>query len=168
MGKFQIYTDGSSHGNPGLGGWGLIVMNADTIVYAEHDACDYTTNNREELKGMLQALIYANEHPNHSFVIYSDSAYCVNICTDWIYTWAKNNWQNSKKQTVENLDLIQELYSYLHADDAEEWQICNFRIEKVAGHMGLLGNELADALATFNSKKYDELVISNNLYEAIQ
>ena len=165
MKKYQIYTDGSSRGNPGPGGWGVAVFHDNTIVYAEHDFCSYTTNNREELKSILQALQFAAERPKDSFTIYSDSAYCVNICTNWIETWAKNNWKNSKKQTVENLDLIKELYSYLHADPADEWQVCNFRIEKVEGHVGLIGNEIADALATNNTKKFDELIIAHNILE---
>jgi len=93
MAKYYAYTDGSSRGNPGPGGWGMIVMSGDDseILFLEHDSEDNVTNNRMELKAMICALNYAESNPQHQFVIYSDSAYVVNSITQWADTWAKNN-----------------------------------------------------------------------------
>lgn len=154
MAKYNIYTDGSSRGNPGAGGWGMIVMNEDDgkIIFIEHDSEDQVTNNRMELKAILCALQYAEDHPNDLFTIYSDSAYAVNSYNTWMRGWAANGWKNSKKQTVENLELMQALHGYLVRP------FFNAEVRKCDGHAGDTGNELADALATHNSKKFNELV----------
>ena len=154
MNKYHIFTDGSSRGNPGPGGWGMLVMNEDEdkILFTEHDIEERTTNNRMELKAIICAFEYAEDHPNDYFIIYSDSAYAVNSCNSWIRNWAANGWKNSKKQTVENLALMQALHSYLVRP------FFNAEVRKCDGHAGDTGNELADALATLNWKKYHELV----------
>ena len=153
MTKYHIYTDGSSRGNPGAGGWGIIVMNEEDteIIFTERDTDEYTTNNRMELKAMICAFEYAEEHPKDYFIIYSDSAYVVNSCNSWIRGWAANGWKNSKKQTVENLDCMQMLHSYLSRE------FFNAEVRKCKGHEGELGNELADALATGDIRKYNTL-----------
>lgn len=142
--RYKIFTDGSSRGNPGPGGWGLIILNEqeDKVIFTECDRENPTTNNRMELKAMIAALQYAAEHDEDSFIIYSDSAYVVNSCNNWIWTWVKNNWRNSKKQEVENLDLMKEIYAHLSRD------FFNAEVKKCDGHSGVIGNELADALAT--------------------
>lgn len=141
---YHCYTDGSSRGNPGPGGWGLIILNEqeDKVIFTENDRENPTTNNRMELKAMIAALQYAAEHDEDIFIIYSDSSYVVNSCNDWIWRWVKNNWRNSKKQEVENLDLMKEIYGYLSRD------FFNAEVRKCEGHKGVAGNELADALAT--------------------
>ena len=164
MAKYYIYTDGSSRGNPGPGGWGLVVMNEqeNEIIFTEHDSDNPTTNNRMELKAMICAFQYAEDHPEDYFIIYSDSAYVVNSVNSWIRGWAANGWKNSKKQTVENLDLMQELHSYLIRD------FFNAEVRKCDGHAGVVGNELVDAIATSNWKKYQELVDYWNIQEPIE
>lgn len=154
MAKYNIYTDGSSRGNPGAGGWGMVVMNEDDgkIIFIEHDSEDQVTNNRMELKAILCALQYAEDHPNDLFTIYSDSAYAVNSYNTWMRGWAANGWKNSKKVTVENVDLMKELYTY-HLRP-----FFNADLKKCDGHSGDIGNELADSVATHNWKKYAELV----------
>lgn len=153
MARYNIYTDGSARFNPGAGGWGAVVLNEEenSIVFMEHDTEEYTTNNRMELKALICALNYAESHPQDQFIIYSDSAYAVNACRDWIFSWARNGWVNSKKKTVENLELMQGIYAHLKRPYP------NFRIEKCPGHAGLVGNELADALATGSRTKFKEL-----------
>ena len=154
MAKYHIFTDGSSRGNPGPGGWGMIVMNEDEseIIFAESDTDGYTTNNRMELKAMICAMSFAESHPNDIFTIFSDSAYVVNSINSWIRGWAANGWKNSKKQTVENVDLMQALHVFLTKE------FFNADVRKCSGHTGHVGNELADALATNNHKKYKELI----------
>jgi ribonuclease HI len=154
MAKYHIFTDGSSRGNPGPGGWGMIVMNENEseIIFIESDTENPTTNNRMELKAMICAFGYVESHPRDQFIIYSDSAYVVNSVNSWIRGWAANGWRNSKKQTVENLDLMQALHYFLVKD------FFNAEVRKCDGHAGNIGNELADALATGNQKKYQEVV----------
>ena len=147
----EIYTDGSSRGNPGRGGYGVVAIKDNKILYSHSEQCDNTTNNREELKAILHALEYTQQYPNEVFKIYSDSAYCVNIFNDWIYTWLRNNWYNSKKKIIENKDLVESLYKYCTII------FPNFQVEKCCGHAGVSGNELADALATANPAKYEKL-----------
>ena len=173
-----FYSDGSTRGKnqkgaDNIGGWGAIYFN-ETIdgTYLLGFDCDTnytTTNNREELRGLLYCLAAADEYyPNEPCVIYSDSAYVVNMFNDWIHTWARNGWKNSKKQTVENLDLVQEIYKYASKD----FYHCD--VKKCAGHEGTVGNELADALATANYKRFlklldeYELDLDSNDYEWIQ
>lgn len=169
-----FFTDGACSGNPGPGGFGVVLLNSITIPsidphgnisdkkiirieynYSEH--CEQTTNNREELKAILHVFKLAAADPSCEYLVYSDSAYAVNMINSWIYSWAKNNWLNSKKQVVENLDLVKELYSYLTID------FFNCQVKKVSGHAGELGNELADALATNNDEKLKKLVKHYNL-----
>lgn len=152
--NYYIFTDGSSRGNPGPGGWGMVVMNPDQneVLAIEHDSEERVTNNRMELKAMLCALQYAEDNLSKEFIIYSDSAYVVNSCNSWIMNWAANGWKNSKKVTVENVDLMKALYEHLSRP------FLNFSIRKCKGHDGEVGNEIADAIATKNWKKLGELI----------
>lgn len=159
----EIYTDGACRGNPGPGGYGMIVLDGNVI---KHKACEKsegdTTNNREEMKAIIEAFKWADAHfPNENIFIYSDSAYCVNMINDWIWNWVKNDWKNSKKKEVENIDLVKEIYNYIN----KEFYHC--QVVKISGHSGEVGNEIADALATNNSRKYLKLIEDNNLIENI-
>jgi ribonuclease HI len=175
-----FYSDGSTRGKnqkgaDNVGGWGAVCINEIDDGY-EYELLDFdcdtnygTTNNREELKGLLYCLAAADEYyPHERCLVYSDSAYVVNMCNDWIWTWARNGWKNSKKQTVENLDLVQAIYERLN----QEFYHCIIR--KCPGHNDLIGNELADALATGNFKRFMDLLNGNGLnisdddYEWIQ
>ena len=164
------YTDGACKGNPGPGGFGVICINEaqirkrdqwgnwttdsyETYInYKYSEQCEQTTNNREELKAILHVFSLAAANPEDKYIIYSDSAYAVNMINSWIHNWAINNWKNSKKQVVENLDLVQEIYNYLNIN------FFNCQVLKCNGHSGELGNELADALATNNTLKFNKLI----------
>ena len=160
--KHTFYTDGACSGNPGPGGFGVIELSAClretyssyiesySLNYEYSERCENTTNNREELKAILHVLKLAADNQEEGYIIYSDSAYAVNSINDWIRGWAANGWVNSRKVTVENVDLMQEIYKYINLD--------NYLLKKVSGHSGELGNELADAAATGNSKKREELI----------
>ena len=151
--KKIFYTDGSSKGNPGPGGYGVVEydIKSNTIFYTYSEYFKNVTNNQMELKAILHVIKLAAADKENSYLVYSDSAYAVNSINTWMYEWARNGWINSKKKPVENLDLIQEIYSYL------EFPMKNFDLRKINGHSGHLGNELADALATNNMKKKEEL-----------
>lgn len=127
-------------------------LNFYTAGYSEN-----TTNNREEIKGMIEALKIINDSDKSNFIIYSDSAYVVNMCNNWIWNWINNDWKNSKNITVENVDLVKQLYKYLNKNFSK----CQIR--KVKGHNGILGNELADALASNNIKNFQKLLRDNKV-----
>jgi len=157
----EIYTDGSSKGNPGYGGYGVAVP-ALHYCYSEISEQE-TTNNREELKAIIHACQYIKKYPEEIFTIYSDSAYCVNLCNDWIFTWARNGWKRYQtpirpnRDKIKNLDLIKVLYKYLSVD------FPNFQIIKCPGHKNIIGNEIADALATGNTIKFNKLCEKHNI-----
>lgn len=158
-----FYCDGSTRGKNqkgvlNTGGWGVVCFEGDKLYSFDYDISENTTNNREELKALIYCLSTILElYQGEDFIIYSDSAYVVNTMTKWIHIWASNGWKNSKKTTIENLDLIQELYKLLKqffkAPD----------IRKCEGHAGELGNELADALATANFHRFLKILDKNNL-----
>ena len=157
-----IWTDGACKGNPGPGGYGVVIVEDGKVKYKHSETCEDTTNNREELKAILHAFKIACENYRFETVyVYSDSAYCVNMINDWIWTWAKNDWKNSKKKTVENLDLVKDLHKYL----IMEFFPC--QVIKIKGHDGNAANELADALATNNERKYQKILLENGMEEHI-
>ena len=151
--NLTFYTDGACSGNPGPGGYGVVEydIQSNRIFYIYSEYFKNVTNNQMELKAILHVIKLAAADKENSYLVYSDSAYAVNSINTWMYGWARNGWVNSKKKPVENLDLIQEIYSYL------EFPMENFDLRKINGHSGHLGNELADALATGNMKKKEEL-----------
>lgn len=166
----RIYTDGACSGNPGPGGYGVVglIQANDHILFTFFDSkrCENTTNNREELKAIISAISIVQSLP-FVYNIYSDSAYYVNLIKNWMWSWEKSNWRNSKKEEVKNLDLVKNLY-YLYNN--KKTSIC--QIHKVKGHLGLdvkgnidvIGNELADAFATNNLKKVTNII---NRYKII-
>ena len=156
--EVNFYTDGGCSGNPGPGGYGVVCLDGKDILYAISYQEEFTTNNRMELKAILNVFKNFKDREDLNITLYSDSAYCVNMLNDWIWKWALNDWCNSKGKEVENIDLVQEAYKLLKSTT-------NIRIVHVKGHNGLVGNELADALATNNMVKYKTLVKKNALEE---
>jgi ribonuclease HI len=131
-----IYTDGACRGNPGKGGWGVILRYKGTIKElhgGEHD----TTNNRMELMAAISAL-EALKKPC-VVQLHIDSKYVLDGITKWLPNWKKAGWKTAAKKPVKNEDLWQrlDLAIQLHTID---WRW-------VKGHSGNQGNERADALA---------------------
>jgi len=136
-----IYTDGSAHPNPGPGGFGVVVCdNNNNIITTYAKQTNNTTNNREEIKAILWALLNYGKY-DEEVIVYSDSNYCVQTFTNWMFSWARNGWIKSDKKIPENLDLIQAYSDALNAG-------YKINLKKVKGHAGNKYNELADGLAT--------------------
>ena len=132
----DIYTDGACSGNPGPGGWGvLIIKDGDEREMSGGDK--QTTNNRMEMLAALEGLKATADAG--SVNLYTDSQYLKNGITQWITGWKRNGWKTAAKKPVKNQDLWQAL------DAATEGREINWRWVK--GHAGDPGNERADALA---------------------
>lgn len=140
----EYFTDGSCSKNgyaDSFGGFGVVGMENGKVVFAYSHHEKETTNNRQELKAILYTLIkFGKDNPTP--VVYTDSAYCYNTLTSWMWIWERNGWLKSDNKTPENLDLIRE---YFNLYSKEGYRI---QLQKCKGHNGVLGNELADKLAT--------------------
>ena len=136
MKTVNIYTDGACRGNPGIGGWGVLIeyedFNKELFGGEKH-----TTNNKMELMAAIQGLKALNE--NCIVHLTTDSKYVMDGINSWIMNWKKNNWKNSQKQSVKNKDL------WIQLDKLNEQHDVNWHWVK--GHSGHLQNELADQLA---------------------
>ena len=135
-----VYTDGSAHPNPGPGGYGVVATENGNIIHAYSKQIDYTTNNREEIKAILYSLIHYGKTKDIT-TVYSDSSYCVNIFTNWMFGWQRNGWIKSDGKTPENIELIQAFYELYQKG-------YRINLQKIKGHAGNYYNELADGLAT--------------------
>lgn len=159
-----IYTDGSCRGNGyknSQGGYGVAIFDdRRNLIDAYRESFDNVTNNQMELKAILKAFeLLDTKYKNQQSIIYSDSAYCINILTSWIYKWANNNWKGSNKETIKNLDIITSLYEYYKKD----FFINQIDFVKVQGHNGDIGNELVDAIATANLSKISNIILKNHI-----
>ena len=105
--KIIIFTDGSSRGNPGPGGWGAIINENDKVVELGGGE-KLTTNNRMELLGAINAL-KTLQKTKKEIILNTDSSYLINGITKWVYSWQKKNWKNSFKEDVANKDLWEKL-----------------------------------------------------------
>ena len=132
----KIYTDGACKGNPGVGGWGAIIMQEEKKIEL-FGGENETTNNRMELMAVIMALKKISS--NLELTIYTDSTYVQKSISEWIKNWKVNNWRSSSKKPVKNKDL------WIELDEAVGSRKINW--EWVKGHAGNEGNEKADELA---------------------
>lgn len=141
--RVEIYTDGACSGNPGIGGWGVLLRYKD--VEKELSGGDeQTTNNRMELTAVIEALKALKTSCN--ITLYTDSKYVMSGITEWMPNWKRNNWKTAnKKNDVKNVDL---------------WLLLDELIKKheirwvwVKGHNGHPENERVDTLARAEVQK---------------
>ncbi|MDP2085289.1 MAG: ribonuclease HI [Gemmobacter sp.] len=141
MPELFAYTDGACSGNPGPGGWGVLLIARDGGAILKerelHGGERETTNNRMELMAAISAL-EGLARPS-ALTIVTDSAYVKNGVTTWIHGWKRNGWRTSDNKPVKNVDLWQRL------DAAQARHQVTWRWIK--GHAGHAENERADALA---------------------
>jgi ribonuclease HI len=136
MEKVEIFTDGACKGNPGRGGWGALLLaggHKRELFGGEPN----TTNNRMELKAVIEALT-ALKRPCE-VVVHTDSQYVQKGISEWIHGWKARGWKTAAKEPVKNVDLWQAL------DAAQAMH--NIEWRWIKGHAGHDGNERADALA---------------------
>jgi ribonuclease HI len=133
-----VFTDGSCEGNPGPGGWGVVWVEEDRVVAERHGEDPSTTNNRMELRALIEA--YRLLPPDREIAIYSDSQLCVKTINEWAAGWAARGWRR-KTGPIANLELVQELYRLANGHPKA-------RLVWIQAHDGSRWNEYADALAT--------------------
>ncbi len=138
-----VFTDGAAKGNPGRGGFGVVVANGDRVVeLGGHKT--RTTNNEMELKAVVEALKLVGGNKK-TVAIYTDSKYVVEGAKGWVFGWVKNGWKTKADSDVLNKELWQELLPLLGQREIV-WH-------KVPGHVGIIGNERADAIASGFAEK---------------
>lgn len=146
MTAIEIFTDGACSGNPGAGGWGVILRCGSVEKELSGGASD-TTNNRMELTAVIEALKALKRECD--ITIYTDSRYVMDGVLEWMPNWKQNNWRTTnKKSAVKNLDLWQELDNLL-AMHKIKWIW-------VKGHNGHPENERVDKLARNQALKRAE------------
>lgn len=134
--KVTLYTDGACSGNPGPGGWGVV------LIYGKHErelsgGEPETTNNRMELMATIAGLKHLKEPCD--VTLYTDSKYVLQGFTEWLPGWQKKGWKTADKKPVKNVELWQKLVEAA-AQHSIEWKW-------VKGHSGDKYNDLADGLA---------------------
>jgi ribonuclease HI len=160
MTSTTIFTDGSSRGNPGPGGWGAIVISDIETQNKEKQTVtelgggeDTTTNNRMELMAAAEGLTHA---PKDSVItVFTDSKYLINGITSWIKGWKSNGWITKTKDDVVNKDLWMKLDHVTHGRTIT-WKY-------VGGHIGIIGNERCDHIATAFADGRDIKLYSGDL-----
>ena len=139
----EIFTDGACRGNPGPGGWGVLLISGNrrkTMCGGEHE----TTNNRMELTAAIEALNALNGP--RKVLLHTDSKYVMDGIMSWMDGWKRRGWKTADKKPVKNQDL------WLALEEAAGRHEINWNWVK--GHAGVPGNEEADALA---NRGIDEL-----------
>lgn len=136
MSDVVIYADGACKGNPGPGGWG-VVLRCGAHEKELFGGESLTTNNRMELTAVIEAL--ASLKRRCIVTVYTDSVYVKDGITKWIHGWKARGWLTADRKPVKNVELWQRLDA-LNAAHAVTWRW-------VKGHAGDEGNERADLLA---------------------
>ncbi|ALF54066.1 ribonuclease H [Nostoc piscinale CENA21] len=158
----SIYTDGACTGNPGPGGWGVVVYFNDGSVHEMGDAASHTTNNKMEMQAAIAALKYFHtSKQSQPITLYTDSEYLINCVTKWVKNWKRKGWKKADGNPVQNQDLLEIL------DELNTRQIT---WQHVRGHAGNVGNERCDAIArSFAAGKVPALkeLSSTNAYKTL-
>ncbi len=146
--QINIFTDGACSGNPGPGGWGALlvakkngkIVSEKEIFGGEHN----TTNNRMELMAAIKALDLLTKVSKVTII--TDSRYLKDGMTKWLDQWILNNWKNSSKKEIKNIDLWKKIYTLSNTHDISwSW---------VKGHSNHIENEKADNLARLGMKAF--------------
>ena len=141
--NIKIYTDGACSGNPGIGGWGVVIIKNENEPILLKGGEQLTTNNRMELTAAINAIKYFNNP--ESIEIITDSKYVKEGIESWIVNWKRNGWKTKAKKPVKNKDL------WIELDDLISKHKINWNWTK--GHAGNKYNEKADFLAREYIKK---------------
>jgi ribonuclease HI len=139
--RIVVFTDGSSKGNPGPGGWGVVIVTPHGHVTELGGGAALTTNNKMELTGAIEALSRVQD-ANHPVEIYTDSTYVIQGIREWIHNWKRRGWKTAAGADVMNRELWEQL-SRLTSSRGPRTLAWHY----VRGHVGTPGNERVDAIA---------------------
>ena len=145
-----IYTDGACSGNPGVGGWGVVVIKKTDIEKFNGYEKD-TTNNRMELMAAIEGI--AKQKIGEKITLYTDSKYVKDGITTWVINWRKNNWLTSAKKPVKNKDLWHRL-DLLCGKYEVKWKWVRAHQEDLSDET--MYNNMADKLARDGIEKWRE------------
>ena len=136
-----VFTDGAAKGNPGPGGWGVVIVTPTGHVTELGGGAAHTTNNQMELTAPIEALRHLQREPG-ALAIYTDSTYVIRGIREWIWAWRRRGWKTADGNDVLNRELWEQLAQLVTArgKDAVEWHY-------VRGHTGIPGNERVDEIA---------------------
>ena len=142
----EIYTDGSSRGNPGPAGWGCVIFYNDKVTELGGSS-KHATNNQMELTAVSNAFSFCieNKIKDEEIIIFSDSkGQCVQAINEWIYNWEKRDWKGSNRKPIKNTDLYKEILQ-------KKRDVINLKnnvlFKYVEAHVGIHSNERADDIA---------------------
>jgi len=139
--KIVVFTDGASKGNPGPGGWGVIIATPDGHVTELGGGSPATTNNKMELTAVIQALTRLRT-VDGPMSIYTDSTYVIQGIREWVHAWKRRDWKTATGADVMNRELWEGLWNLTSARGPRgiSWHY-------VRGHVGVPGNERVDVIA---------------------
>jgi ribonuclease HI len=149
---FVVFTDGAAKGNPGPGGWGVVIVTPDGRVRELGGGAPHTTNNRMELTGPIEALLYLKPAPG-PVAVYTDSTYVIRGIREWIPAWERRGWKTVDGKDVLNRELWERLWHLVQGRGSRQ-----VKWHYVRGHSGIPGNERVDQIATaFAVKNHPDL-----------
>ena len=134
--QVEMFTDGACRGNPGKGGWGVLLRYGDNEK-SLYGGSDFTTNNKMELLAVIKGLEAMTKASQ--ITITSDSKYVLSGITEWLANWKRRGWKTASKKPVKNVELWQRLDALVQGHTIQ-WQW-------VKGHSGHRENDIADQLA---------------------
>jgi ribonuclease HI len=137
-----VFTDGAAKGNPGPGGWGVVIVTPDGRVRELGGGASHTTNNQMELTGAIEGLASLRGTAG-AMAVYTDSTYVIKGIREWIWAWRRRGWKTAEGSDVLNRALWERLSAEVTARGADEltWHY-------VRGHIGTPGNERVDTIAS--------------------
>ena len=144
--KTGVFSDGSCEGNPGPGSWAFVWVENDRIVDQNSGIAASTTNNRMELRALIEAYRVLPE--DHEITVYSDSNLCVRTMNEWVAGWKRRGWRR-RRGPIANLELIRELDALVNAHP-------RVSLLWIKAHDGSRWNEYADALASARTREADQ------------
>jgi ribonuclease HI len=151
-----VFTDGAASGNPGPGGWGVVIVTPDDRVIELGGGAPHTTNNRMELTGAIEALQHLSSEPA-AVAIYTDSSYVIHGITQWVWNWQRRGWKTAQGGDVLNRELWERLSELARARKGRlSWHW-------VRGHDGTAGNERVDEIAVAFSRGRTETLYDGPL-----
>jgi ribonuclease HI len=136
-----VFCDGASKGNPGPGGWGVVIVTPDGRVTELGGHAANTTNNKMELTGAIEALAHV-ERVDGRVAVYTDSTYVIKGIQEWIWGWRRRGWKTAEGGAVQNREFWERLHALVEGrgKGTISWHY-------VRGHVGIPGNERVDEIA---------------------